>query len=297
MNIFSKAVLATAIAVVLPGCGSKVEVPPAHVGKIMTKNGYNEGVVQTSKFRLEFCTVYCDKLVTLDVSDRAVTEQMSLFVPQDKLNMAFEIKLTLAVNPDKFDEIYTLIPPSANETDSSSMASIAWSRVYDTYAKNIIIAEVREILSEYSIAEIASSREAINQRIQTELSESIRKRTPFVVRYAGIADVDYPPIIIQAQENAAERREMIQQEEAQLEISKVQLERQLQEEKMKRAIEVEKAKADAEVNRILADSMNENYVQYRSLSILEKMAESNNKVFIPATMLDTVAGQVQLGNQ
>lgn len=42
-----------AAAVVLAGCGQKVEVPPAHVGKVMTKNGYQEGTIGTSKFRLD----------------------------------------------------------------------------------------------------------------------------------------------------------------------------------------------------------------------------------------------------
>jgi multidrug efflux pump subunit AcrA (membrane-fusion protein) len=117
------------------------------------------------------------------------------------------------------------------------------------------------------------------------------------VRYVGLADVKYPEVITNAQENAAERREKIQQEEAQLEISKVALERQLQEQQLQRKIEVEKAQAEAEVNRILAESITPSYVKYRSMQIMEKIAESDNKVFVPTEMLDSVAGQVQLGRQ
>jgi predicted small lipoprotein YifL len=43
---------AVAAAFVLGACGQKVEVPPAHVGKIMTKDGYQESLIPTSKFRL-----------------------------------------------------------------------------------------------------------------------------------------------------------------------------------------------------------------------------------------------------
>lgn len=39
------------------------------------------------------------------------------------------------------------------------------------------------------------------------------------------------------------------------------------------------------------------YIRYRELQILEKLAESDNKVFVPSAMLDSVAGQVQLGRQ
>ena len=279
-------------ALFLGGCGARVEVPPAHVGKIMTKDGYREGIIDTSKFRLDFCTVYCDKLVTLDVSDHAFAEQMELFMPRDKLMMHFDVKLTLAVNPEKYEQIYALIPPTG--IDTGNTAGIQWERVYNTYARNVVIARTREILSQYTIADVASSREAINQEISTELSKTINQQTPFILRYIGIADVGYPPIIIKAQENAAERREMINQENAQLEISKVQLERKLQEEKMKRAIEVEKAEADAQVNNILAQSVSDEYVQYRRLQVLEQMATSDNKVFVPVEMLDTVAAQVMM---
>lgn len=292
MKKLTKISLAAAIAVSLTGCGSRVEVPPAHVGKIMTKDGYKEGIVETSKFRLDFCTVYCDKLVTLDVSDHAITEQMQLFIPKDKLNMSFDIKMTLAVNPEKYEQIYSLIPPTTDNNETVS--HIEWNRVYRTYVQNIVIAQAREVLSQYSISEIASSRDAINQEISQVLSNTISERTPFILRYAGIADVAYPEIIIRAQENAAERREMINQENAQLEISKVQLERELQEEQMKRAIEVEKAEADAQVNAILADSVSDRYVQYRRLQVLEQMANSKNKVFVPVDMLDTVAAQMMM---
>ena len=30
------------------GCGTRVEVPPAHVGKIMTRSGYEPGKISTN---------------------------------------------------------------------------------------------------------------------------------------------------------------------------------------------------------------------------------------------------------
>ena len=37
----------------LSGCGTAVEVPPAHVGKLSTESGLQEGIIHPSKFRLE----------------------------------------------------------------------------------------------------------------------------------------------------------------------------------------------------------------------------------------------------
>lgn len=288
-----KALAAMALGLFLVGCGQVVEVGPAQVGKVMTKSGYKEGTIPTSKFRLDWCWAYCDKLVVLDASDRSVVEKMDLFMPQDRLMMSFDLRATLSLDPSNYEEVFAKVTPRGDGKDD--VYSIPLETVYATYAKDIIRAEAREFLSRYTIAEIASSREAINAELSERLSRQIAARTPFRVRYVGLADVDYPPVIVRAQENAAERREMIEQENAQLEISKVQLARELQEEQMKRAIEIEKAEVEAEVNRILGESMTDEYRMYRSFAVMEQMARSENKVFMPTEMLQSVAGQVQLG--
>lgn len=290
-RIMMAAVVAMSVALV--GCGERVEVPAAHIAKIMTKDGYKDGVITTSKFRLDPCLAYCDKLVLLDVSDNSASEKMELFMPKSKLNMTFDLRVTMMVKPSSYEELFNKVPP----TQANGIDFISIKRAYDTYAQQVIRSESREFLSQYSIDEIASSREAVNSQLAERLSKAISERTPFQVKYVGLADIKYPDIIVKAQENAAERREQIQQEEAQLEISKVQLERQLQEQQLQRKVDVEKALAESEVNKILASSITPAYLQYRSLNVLDKMAESQNKVFVPAAMLDSMASQVMLGRQ
>jgi len=279
---------------ILAGCGQVVEVGPAEVGKVMTKNGYKEQVIPTSKFRLDWCWAYCDKLVVLDASDRSVKETMDLFMPKDKLMMSFDVRATMSLDPEEFDEVFSNVQPQPSG-EEDTLYRIPMEKVYATYARDIIRSEVREFLSQYSIAEIASSRDAINAELTQRLSGVINQRTPFRVRYIGLDDVKYPEIIVSAQEASAERREAINQEKAQLEISRVQLNRKLEEQQLMRKIEIEKAQSEAEVNRILGESMTEDYMAYRSLAVIEKMAESQNKVFMPVEMLQSIAGQVNLG--
>ena len=290
---FRNALVVSVLAVSLAACGSKVEVPAAHVAKIMTKDGYKADTIGTSKFRLDWCWAYCDKLVLLDASDQAVSEKMELFMPEDKLNMTFDLRLTMIINPNKYEELFARIPP----VDQNGVDVISWNKAYVTYAQQIVRAEAREFLSDFTIAEIASSRETINAQLSQRLTKSINEKTPFQVRYVGLADIQYPKIIVEAQENAAERREQINQEYANLELSKVRLERELQEQTMNQKITFERARAEAEVARIQSQSLTPAYIRYRELQILEKLAESDNKVFVPSAMLDSVAGQVQLGRQ
>ena len=268
------------IALLLSACGARVEVPPAHVGKIMTKDGYQENVVPPSKFRLSPCLVYCDRLILLDTSDKTVTEQMEIFIPEDKLNLAIGIQATLSLNPSKTESLFGTLQPTEGDSTTSS---ISWASIYNTYAKQIILTETREYISKYSIAEIASTLDKVNGDLRVILQDRITERTPFTVRFAGITHIKYPDIITQAQENAAERRERIQQEEAQLNISKVTLERELQETRLKRQIELEKAEIEAQAQRIQREVVDEKVLALRRLENERLMLERWN-----GTMPETV---------
>jgi hypothetical protein len=291
MNVFRmfKIVAMMAIVSMLAACaGEPVEVPPTHVGKIMGKDGFREGIIPNSKFRLDWCWWYCDSLFIMSVADQTYTETMDLFMPQDRLVMSFDLRLTLTPKPGEYDSLFGRVNPAGN--------TINVFDIYQTYAAPIIRSEAREILSAYTIAEVASSREAVNDELTSKLTQTIESKTPFTVRFTGIADITYPEVITNAQIAAAQRREEIQQEEAQLEISKVALERELQEERLKRAIAIEKAQAEADVNLILADSVTPAYVTYKQLEALQSIAVSENTKFLPVEMLSTMAGQVMIGN-
>lgn len=259
-----KVVGAVLMVSVLTACGERVEVPPAHVGKIMGKDGYQENLIPTSKFRLDKCWGYCDRLVTLDIADKAYKESLNIFIPADQLNLGVTVQATLSINPKKTEELFKAISPK-ELTDQLSI--IENQRIYQTYASQIIQKEVREYLSQHSISQIASSNEKINSELSIKLQEVIADRTPFNVRFVGITGLQYPEIITKAQEAAAERREAIQQEEAQAKVTEVKMEAQLKEARLQRAIEKEKAETEALAQRTLADSVDSRVLQLRALEI------------------------------
>lgn len=292
--MFKKIALTAAIAAAMTGCGDRVTVAPGETGKIMTPSGYKEGYIPTSTFRMEACFSVCDKLVTIDETDKVRQERMQLFMPRDKLNMTFDMRLTLAVNPSKRDLIFSKVMPVAA---GDGGYEIPIDKAYQIYAQPIIRTATREYMSQFSIAEVASSREKIGGQLAQIIIKELNSKTPFIARYVGLADVQYPDIITKAQERAAERREAIAQEEAQLQIEKVRLERDLTKAQLQRKVDVEKAKAEAAVNKILADSMTAEYKAYRQLEALDKIATSNNTKFVPVEMLSSLAGQVMIGGQ
>lgn len=290
--------LLVVMSAILAGCGQSVQVPTAHTGKVLTKDGLKEGMIPPSKFRLDPCFAYCDSLVVLNTSDNPITETFNLFMPEDKLKMKFDVRMTLAVDASKQELLFAKIPPSqANVSSQGFHYYVPLKKAYETYAQQVVRSVAREFMADFTISDIASNREVIGARLSEKLTSEVNGKTPFILRYAGLADVAYPDVITNAQVKAAERREQIAQEEAQLEISKVQLERKLKEAQLQRKIDVEAARAEAEVNKILADSMTGSYERYRLLGALDKIADSNNAKFVPVEMLSSMAGQIMVGNE
>lgn len=284
------------MAVVLTACGRRVEVPPAAVGKVVTPSGYQKGVVTTSQFRLPVCMPWqaCAKLVLLSTADTKRTQDIHLFMPQDRLSMDFTVKLTLTPNPDKYTLLFNKLPPKVN---GSGQAFISMEDAYQVYAEPIIATEAKDFLSQYSIDEIAGNRDTVSKNLSKRLTEILQERTPLLVKYAALSNVEYPTIIVEAQQRAAEQRENIRKERAKIEVAKVRYDRKLKEQQMKRKVDVEKAHAESQVNQILGDSITSKYVTYRQLNALDAIARSNNTKFVPSEMLSSMAGQVMLGNE
>ena len=269
-NMIQAAAIALA-ATLMVGCGERVEVPPGFVGKVMTKDGYQEGLIPTSKLRLAPCVSYCDRMVVMDNTDKSYVEPMEIFIPADKLNIKVDLRATLAVDPQRAEPLFNKLP---QQPQNDQFSVISGESIYNTYGKQVLQAEVRSYLTKYSISEIASNGEKINSDIQVLLSKVMGERTPFNVRYAGLTNIKYPSIITEAQENSAKRREMIAQEEASLSVSKVKLDRELQEAKMQRAIEKEKAETEAQAQRVLAEAVDPRSLRIKELEIEKIKAEA-----------------------
>lgn len=259
-------------ALLVTACGKRVEVPPAHVGKIMTKDGYQKNLIPTSKLRLATCWMNCDRMVLLDIADKAYKEELNIFIPGDQLNLGVTVQATLSINPEKTEELFNSISPKELETYLSVIEN---GRIYQTYASQIIQKEVREYLSQFTISQIASSNEKINAELSVKLQDVISSRTPFNVRFVGITGLKYPAIITDAQEKAAERREQIQSEEAQAKVTEVKLEAQLKEARLQRAIEKEKAETEALAQRVLSESVDSKVLELRKLEIQKTLANAH----------------------
>lgn len=288
-NIF-RMIPVLAVAAFLSACGEPVEVPPAHVGKILTADGFKDTVLPPSKFRLDPCFSLCDKLVIAEASDYSKKEVMTVFMPKDDLNLTVEVRGIFAVSneDDNVNRIFARIPAQA--TNQGSTSSIPMDTVYETYAAQIIREVVRSGLANYEITEVMNNRD----RIGAELHEKISNRlelTPITVAQFGLADVQPPEVIVRAKEAAKEREIEIQRTEADKQIALKKAEAELELADKDQQIRLKKAETIREENKIVADSVTDAYIEYRRLEVLEEAAKSDATIFFPIEMTESAGLQ------
>ena len=269
-------------ALVLVGCGSRVEIPPGHVGKVLSPTGLQSGTHRPSSFRLPVTMPWDGRyyLVLVEASDQAVKEQCMVFMPQDKLNLTFDVRLTMTIPADddqRIASIFSRISP--NETNDSTYKRIDFTQVYETYAQPVVREKAREVVAKYKIEQIMSNREAIGDEIEAAIVAAL-KNTPIVVASCGLADVQPPQVIITAQEAAKEREIAIQRAEAEKMVKLTEAQAALEVARKQQEVDLVEAETQARVNEVLAQGITQAFVTQRSLKILETMASSPNKIFI-----------------
>lgn len=278
-------VLAVSLLVLTKACGSKVEVPPAHIGKVLTKNGYSPESIKPSKFRLEPCWAYCDRLVLLEVSDSSLVERLPVFMPKDKLNLAVDIRGTFSIPSDgkTTDALFDRVTADGTGT----VTKIDAKKVYLIYGQQAVRGIVRSEITKYTIQDVLQNRESIGQNIHAAIAKKLKEtNTPMVISRFELADVQPPKVIVAAQQAAKEREIDIQKAEADAQVDLVKAERELEVAKKNRLVEREKAEAIAEQNRIAAKSITPEVLAYKkletALEVYKALAASGNTIIIPA---------------
>lgn len=266
------------VTTLLSGCGEKVEVPPAYVGKILTHHGYQEGFIDPSTFRLESCFTYCDKLITLQASDGVINEDMELFMPKDELKMSFSISATVRISRDEknINDIFDRVPADENN-------NISLEKVYSIYAEQKFRSVSRAILASYKIDEIAENRELVESVLFNKLQDAL-KDTPIKIVQLGLTNVAFPDVITLAKENAKKREIEIQQAEADKQVALVRAGAELEIARKNRLVRLERAKTIKEENELTSASVTEAYLKYKQLEVFEQIAKSGSAIYIP---LDT----------
>jgi len=293
-GFITKAALLTAMAFGVSGCivGEKVEVPPASVGMVLGKNGYQGDLIPPSRFRLPVCFLNCDKLVVIEAGDIGMKEAMTVLMPQDNLDLGVDVRFTLALSEDQ-NQILSVFDRVVPTQLSSGNFGTSLQQVYNVYGQSVVRNVVRSTLSEYSISEIAANQSAVSERLRQEVSSALDK-TPLEIKQFGLANITFPAIITQAREAAQSRKIDVERAEADAQVKIREAQARLEVTRAEREADLLAAQTIAEQIRILAEGVTPEVLRYMELEVLKKMADNQNAVFFPVDMMDSVGLQNRL---
>lgn len=293
MKISTKIAFLISTLLLLAGCGQVVVIPSAHVAKLTTKSGLQKGIIPPSTMKLEGMCRICDGIIMVEASDFPIEEKMTIFMPKDKLNLTVDTRGTVAINNDEtnVDKIFARVTAIKQE---ERISLIPMEKVYSTYAKPIIREAVRSVLTQYTIAQVMENRDDVSQKLTQTLRDKLGATPIQIIRF-GLADVQPPDVVVNA-EIARKKREIeIFQTEADKQIKLKEAEAAYEVATKQQLVDILEAETQVLVQEKLDKGVTAAFVTQRALKVLSALATSENKViFIPTEALKNPAIMVGL---
>lgn len=247
------------VAFTFTGCNESV--PQGHVGKILSKNGFEPEVYPPSKVWLDnWMTANPDKLILVETTTRKYNEPITVLL-QDKLELSAEIIFRCRVNTGDEKVLNSIF----NDIKLDDYV-ITTDEVYNIYAKMIVLNTARDIISKYNVDEVNQNY----GRITTELYMAIKPKLenlPIDVSDITIGNVKYPSMVTAAIEKATERRMSIEQENANVQIALTKARGQEEVAKATYNIKMLEAKQIRDYNQMIASGLTSELIKLKELEL------------------------------
>ncbi|WP_330925023.1 SPFH domain-containing protein [Candidatus Sororendozoicomonas aggregata] len=273
------------LAMLLTGCGHE-QVPPAHVGKLLTTTGYSPDIYPPSRVRVGLR----ESLVLIETGTKTYKEPLTIIM-QDKLTLTADVRFRARVDSTSkpvLNAMFNDIVPTKG--------LVSLDKVYQTYGKMIVRNKSREVLSRYSVEDVHKNY----ARISGEIYQSVTKAAsalPIKITDVALGNIKYPATITRAAELAKERELQIAQEEAQvqIELTKKAGQQQLAEADYK--IKMTQARTLRDQNRTIAEGISPELLELKRIEASLAAAQSNNsKWVLPYSALGHTGAQVAMFN-
>lgn len=275
-----KKILALLVLFTVIGCTE--QIPPAHLGKVLSSSGYSPDVYPPGR-----ATSWGrDRLILLETGTRTVSEPLTLIMA-DKLTLRADVKFRTRVKGTDqiINAMFNDIVPLDNK--------VSLTQVYNTYGKMIIRNKGREILSQYTVDDVHKNYARISSEIHHELTTAFAG-VPLEISDVALGNIQYPDIVTAAVEESAQKKMQIEREKNQAAIDLV---KKKNEEKLAEAdyrIEMIKARTLRDSNKTIGDGVTPMLIQYKALEVQAKMAANNNAVFMPYDALGSIGAQTRI---
>jgi len=267
------------------GCTHKEKVSSGTVGKMMTKSGFKPEILQPGWYTTCNAFERCyNNIYLLDTTTGQFQETVTVRMKDNMDLKADYVRVVVRVknNPKILNALFNDIKPDKNN-------SISLYKIYGTYGKAIVIRDVREVLSQYTLDEVRLNYKKIAGEIFNKIQEDF-KSTPLEVVQFNPGRFNFPKTYNDA---------ILLAKQKELEIKKIEAENIIKLKKIKAQetiakaqynIEMQKIRRQHDANILLAKSISPKLIEWRKMEIYEKMMDNlkgnPNVVYMPYSMMN-----------
>jgi len=263
-------------ALVMSGCNETV--PAGYVGKIMGKNGWEPEVYPPSKVWLanNIWNINHEKLFLVQTTTQKFVQPIKVLL-KDKLtlNAAIVFRGRITQNKKVLNALFNDMPMNDN--------IVRTSEVYNTYGKMIVLNTAREVISKYNVDEVNKNYERITEELYSAIKPKL-KGLPIDISDVTIGDIQYPKIVTEAIEKAKQRRMLIEQEKAQVQIDVTKAKGREQVAMAEYRVKMLQAKQIRDFNKMIASGLTPDLIELKKIEkwngVLPSTTLGSNTSFI-----------------
>ena len=251
--------LVSLVSLGLVGCSE--QIPQGHVGKILTKNGFNPETFPPSKVWVDNgpFTLNPDTLILVETTTRKYNEPITVLL-QDKLELTAEIVFRCRINTA--EKVLNSVFNDIKLNDEV----ITTDEVYNIYGKMVVLNTARDIISKYNVDEVNQNY----GRITAELYQAIKPKLaslPIDISDVTVGNIQYPTMVTAAIIKAKERRMLIEQEEANVQIALTKAKGQEEVAKAMYNVKLMEAKQVRDYNQMISSGLTVELLKLKELEL------------------------------
>ena len=289
------------LACVFTGCmGSRVEVPPAHVGKISAKAGLQKDTIQPSKIRINrgrIAFMIHDDLLLAETADLKVEETgIDVFLTQEQVDVDIEYRVVVSHTNDEesINSLFVKVKPDG-QFGNDRLSTITTNGTYEIYGKIAVRDVVRYVVAQYSIEELMAGREEVGEKILQAVRVKL-KDTPLTIHSGSLAKIKLPQVIVDSLESNKKREIEILEAENDMMVKLKEKEAEFKVAQKEQEVNLLEAETQVLVNTKLAEGANPAYIQLQLLKVWQELAKGEGLILAnpemmsnPSLMIPTVS--------
>jgi hypothetical protein len=285
MKTFIKILGVIFVVFLFTGCDKK-QVPPGYSAKLLTEQGYTPEVYHTGWVTV--CSVFdlnCKKeLIFLETSEGQFTEKVTIRM-KDNMNLVADyVRIRVKINTDKknINSVFNLIKPDKN-------GYITLSNVYKTYGNLIVVRDIREVLSKYTIDDVRLNYSKITAEIYSKIKKDFES-TPILVLDFNLGRLNYPKVYDEAIILAKKKELEIKKIEADniIKLKKINAKQEIA--KAEYNIKMQEAKRIRDYNKMISEGVSPQLIKLRQLEVQQSMVDAikgnPNVIYMPYGMME-----------